>query len=205
MEYGERSCIRTCHVPSMNKTEHGRAMPPLPLPICLLGSNVEGRPNYCTVAWFTMIDDEPPTIGLVIGKHRRTKDGIIENRTFSVSIPNSGQAVPVDFCGLNSGREENKSEVFTSFYGSLGTAPMAEECPVTMECELVRIVEFEGTDLVVGRIAGLYADTEVYNGDHVNAERLDPLLYLSTAAAYHRLGERVAEAFKVGKEYRKRS
>jgi flavin reductase (DIM6/NTAB) family NADH-FMN oxidoreductase RutF len=29
----------------------------------MLGANVEGKPNYCTIAWFTMIDDEPPTIG----------------------------------------------------------------------------------------------------------------------------------------------
>jgi flavin reductase (DIM6/NTAB) family NADH-FMN oxidoreductase RutF len=150
-----------------------------------------------------MIDDEPPTIGLVIGKDRRTKDGIIENRTFSVSIPSAGQAIPVDFCGLSSGREVDKSEVFTSFYGRLGTAPMAQECPVTMECELLRIVEFEGTDLVVGRIVGLYAEREVYRGDRVNARDLDPLLYLSTAATYYRLGEQVGEAFKVGKEYRR--
>ena len=32
---------------------------PIALPICLWGP-MSGRPNYCTIAWFTMIDDEPP-------------------------------------------------------------------------------------------------------------------------------------------------
>lgn len=187
----------------MNKKTRGRTMPPLALPVCLLGSNVRGKPNYCTVAWFTMIDDEPPTIGLVIGKDRRTKDGILENQTFSVSLPSADMAVPVDYVGITSGRQEDKSSVFRSFYGKLGTAPMVEECPVAMECELKQIVELEGTDLVIGEIMEVYAEERAYHGNEPDPVVLDPLMYLSSAAAYHRLGERVADAFKVGKHYRK--
>lgn len=187
----------------MTKTSRGKVMPPIALPICLLGANVEGRPNYCTIAWFTMIDDEPPTIGLVTGKDRRTRDGITENGTFSVNLPSADMAVPVDYVGITSGRKEDKSGVFRSFYGKLGTAPMAEECPLTMECELKKVVEMEGTDLIIGEIIEVYADEQAYHGSEPDAIVLDPLMYLSSAAAYHRLGERVADAFKVGKSYRR--
>jgi flavin reductase (DIM6/NTAB) family NADH-FMN oxidoreductase RutF len=98
-------------------------MPPLALPICLVGANVDGKANFCTIAWFTMIDDEPPTIGLVMGKERRTKDGIMENKTFSVNVPGTELAVPVDYCGIRSGYKVDKSEVFRTFYGKLKTAP----------------------------------------------------------------------------------
>lgn len=178
-------------------------MPPIAMPICLLGASVDGRPNYCTIAWFTMIDDEPPTIGLFMGKDRRTKDGVIENRTFSVNLPSADMAVPVDYVGITSGRHEDKSEVFSSFYGKLRTAPMAAECPLTMECELKRIVELEGTDLIIGEIAEVYAEEGAYHGSEPDPAVLDPLVYLSSAAAYHRLGERVADAFKAGKAYRR--
>jgi flavin reductase (DIM6/NTAB) family NADH-FMN oxidoreductase RutF len=187
----------------MTKITRGKVMPPIAFPICLLGANVEGKPNYCTIAWFTMIDDEPPTIGLVTGKDRRTKDGIVENRTFSVSLPSADMAVPVDYVGITSGRKEDKSGVFRSFYGKLKTAPMAEECPVTMECELKRIVEMEGTDLMIGEIVEVYADGTAYHGSEPDAIVLDPLMYLSSGAAYHRLGGRVADAFKAGRAYRK--
>jgi flavin reductase (DIM6/NTAB) family NADH-FMN oxidoreductase RutF len=187
----------------MTKKTRGSVMPPLALPICLLGANVEGMPNYCTVAWFTMIDDEPPTIGLVTGKYRRTKDGIVENRTFSVSLPSADMAVPVDYVGITSGKDKDKSGVFRSFYGKLKTAPMVEECPLTMECELKRIVELEGTDLIIGEIVEVYSDERAYLGDEPDPIVLDPLMYLSSAAAYHRLGERVADAFKAGKNYRR--
>ncbi len=187
----------------MTKNPRGSRMPPLALPICLLGANVDGNPNYCTIAWFTMIDDEPPTIGLVTGKDRKTKDGIVENRTFSVSVPSADMAVPVDYVGITSGRKEDKSTVFRSFYGKLKTAPMVEECPVTMECELRRIVELEGTDLIIGEIVEVYVEESVYHGDEPDPLVLDPLMYLSSGAAYHRLGERVDDAFKAGKKYRR--
>jgi len=87
-------------------------MPSLTLPVCILGSNYEGKANFCTVAWFTMIDDEPPTIGLLLGKKRRTVDGIRQNRTFSVNLPSTKLAAKTDFVGLYSGYKEDKSEVF---------------------------------------------------------------------------------------------
>lgn len=187
----------------MTKIEMGKTMPPLPLPVCLLGSRTNGRPNFCTVAWFTMIDDEPPTIGLVIAKDRRTKDGVVENGTFSVNLPSTDQVVPVDYCGITSGHEADKSEVFTVFYGDLGTAPMVQDCPLTMECQLLRIVEFEGTDMVVGTISGLYADNDMMARGRPDIQAWDPLLYLSTAAAYYGLGRKVADAFSIGRGYKK--
>jgi flavin reductase (DIM6/NTAB) family NADH-FMN oxidoreductase RutF len=187
----------------MPKTAHGNRMPPLALPICLVGANVEGKANFCTIAWFTMIDDEPPTIGLVMGKQRRTKDGIMENKSFSVNVPGTELAVPVDFCGLNSGHQVDKSGVFRTFYGKLKTAPMVEDCPLTMECTLKRVVEFEGTDMVVGEVVEVYTDHGALRSDgRPDPTVLDPLLYLSSASAYHRLGDRIADAFQIGKSYR---
>lgn len=187
----------------MTKKELGMIMPPFALPVCIAGANIDGRPNYCTLAWFTMIDDIPPIIGLVMAKERRTKDGILENCTFSVNIPSTQMAAVTDYVGITSGHETDKSEVFESFYGKLGTAPMIEECPLTMECELLKTIEFETTDMVLGKIVGVYAEEGVFKENTPDAGRLDPLMYLSVGSTYHRLGEMVAEAFKVGKTYRR--
>jgi flavin reductase (DIM6/NTAB) family NADH-FMN oxidoreductase RutF len=188
----------------MPKTALGKKMPPLPLPICLVGANVGGKANFCTIAWFTMIDDEPPTIGLVMGKKRRTKDGIVENGSFSVNLPSTELAVPTDHCGISSGYDTDKSDVFRTFYGTLGSAPLIDDCPVAVECRLKQIMEFEGTDLVIGEVVEVYADNDVYSQGRPDPTKLDPLLYLSSAAAYHRLGDRVADAFKVGGSYKKK-
>jgi len=187
----------------MVKTAHGKRMPPLALPTCLVGANVQGKANFCTIAWFTMIDDEPPTIGLVMAKDRRTKEGIMENGTFSVNIPGTELTVPVDYCGTHSGRHTDKSEVFRTFYGTLRTAPMVDDCPLTMECLLKQVVKFEGTHMVVGEIVEVYAEEGVFTDGRPDPTVIDPLMYLSSAAAYHKLGDRIADAYHVGKTYRK--
>ncbi|WP_201798874.1 flavin reductase family protein [Methanomassiliicoccus luminyensis] len=188
---------------NMRKITLGKKMPPLAMPICLVGANVGGKPNFCTIAWFTMIDDEPPMIGLVMAKERRTKDGIMENRTFSVNLPSTAMAAATDHCGLVSGRDVDKSDVFKVFYGELGSAPLIEESPVSMECRLSNVVEFETTDLMVGEVVQVHVDASVVPGGKIDYAMLDPLLYAS-GSAYHSLGEKKADAFKVGRNYRKK-
>jgi len=188
----------------MSKVKLGPSAPKLVMPVVVMGANVGGRPNYCTVAWVTLIDDEPPVIGLTLGKGRRTMEGARENGTFTVNVPNRKAVAEVDHCGLVSGHKEDKSSVFTSFYGALGNAPMAEECPLNMECRLRQVVEFDATDLVVGDITEVYVDGECLEGGRPDLRKLDPLLYAMLGGPYLAVGEKVADAFKVGKGYRKR-
>lgn len=187
----------------MSKVTLGKKMPPLTFHICLVGANVGGRPNFCTVAWATVIDDEPPLIGLVLAKERKTKEGIVENKTFSVNLPDTAMAMAADHCGLVSGHDADKSDVFKVSYGELGTAPLIEESPVSAECRLSRIVEFGTTDLVVGEVVQLYADPRITAGGRVDFGRFDPLLYAS-GSAYYSLGEKKADAFRIGKDFRKK-
>lgn len=183
----------------MSKHTFGKKVPPLVLPVCLLGSVVEGRVNFCTVAWFTMIDDEPPTIGLVLGKERRTMDGILENRTFSVNIPNIKQAQPTDYCGIHSGHKVDKSELFQTFYGKLGSAPMIEDFPVNIECRLQEVIEFKGVDLVIGEIEDVLIDEACMDGTRPDHELIDPLLYAMPGGPYIGSGDFIAKAFSIGK------
>lgn len=182
----------------MSKVSLGRKVPRMVSPVVLMGSMVGGRPNFCTVAWATMIDDEPPMIGLILGKKRRTMDGVRETGVFSVNLPSSKMAVPTDFCGLVSGYDEDKSEVFTITPGPLG-APLIDECPLSMECRFKQVVEFEGTDLVVGEITDVQVSEDCMSGGKVDIEKIDPLLYAMPGGPYLSIGGMVAEAFKVGR------
>ena len=187
----------------MSKVKLGAMAPKMVLPVVVMGANVEGRPNYCTVAWVTMIDDDPPALGLVLGKGRRTMEGARENGTFSVNVPGTASAAAVDHCGLVSAHKHDKSDAFTAFYGILGTAPMAAECPMNVECRLRQVVEFEGTDLVIGDVVEVHVDEDCMVNGRPDTEKIDPLLYEMLGGPYRSLGVKVADAFKVGKGFRK--
>ena len=180
----------------------GKRVPPMGLPVAVVGSKVQGKVNFCTVAWVTMIDDEPPRMAVVMGKERRTKDGIVENGTFSINLPGAGAVTATDYCGLHSGYDVDKSTVFDPFFGKMLTAPMARECPVNIELSLNDILELEGTDMVIGEVEEVYVDREGLCEGCPDVEVLQLLMYLSPGGAYFVKGRTVAEAFKVGKEYR---
>jgi flavin reductase (DIM6/NTAB) family NADH-FMN oxidoreductase RutF len=185
----------------MEKVKIGKHAPPMALPVCLVGAMVNGRANFCTVAWFTILDDEPPTVAVVLGKDRFTKEGIEANGTFSLNIPNDTNAAAVDYCGLNSGNEVDKSNVFNVSFGTLGTAPLAGECPVSAECRLVKIIGFPGTDLVIGEVVQVHADRNLVRDGEVDLEGLRPLMYSFPGGPYRSIGPAVAEAFQVGRTF----
>ena len=78
--------------------------------------------------------------------------------TFSLNVPSAMQVVETDHCGLVSGALEDKSAVFTSFYGKLKTAPLAEECPVNIECRLFKSLDCGSHQLYIGEVVEIHAD-----------------------------------------------
>ena len=189
------------HITIMEKVEIGKHAPPMAMPVCLIGSMIKGKPNFCTVAWFTILDDDPPMVVVVLGKDRATKEGIDENGNFSVNIPSEFNVAAVDYCGIISGHGSDKSKVFKVSYGTLRTAPLADECPVNAECRLTKIIDFPGTDMVIGEVVQVHVDRSIVVDGKVDVEDLRPLLYSFPGGPYLSIGPAVAEAFKVGKTF----
>ncbi len=108
-----------------------------PMPVLLVGSNVNNKPNIMAAAWGGIANSEPPMISVAIRPRRYTMKGILENITFSVNIPSVDQIKEADYCGIVSGVKSDKVAAcnFKIFYGKLGNAPLIEQCPVNLECK----------------------------------------------------------------------
>jgi len=173
-----------------------------PQPAAIVGANVDGKPNYMTVAWCGIMQATPPLIYVSIRKERYTLPGIRENGAFSVNVPSADMVAETDYVGIRSGHKVDKSKVFRTFYGELEKAPMIEECPINMECRLVKEIDFEGTHIVfVGEIVQSYVEEGLLSGSYPDVKKVDPIIY-STDGKYWRLGETIGEAFSIGKGYR---
>jgi flavin reductase (DIM6/NTAB) family NADH-FMN oxidoreductase RutF len=184
----------------MTKIRTGRKLPPLCLPVALLGANVRGKPNFFTIAWFNMLQENPPLISASMGKTYHTGQGIKENKTFSLNIPSTHMANIVDYCGLHSASKVDKSHLFDVFYGKLKTAPMVNECAVNMECKLVDSKELETMDLIIGEIVQIYCEEKCLSDNKPDYEKIDPLLFFMPEGPYLRTGKVIAKAFDVGRD-----
>jgi flavin reductase (DIM6/NTAB) family NADH-FMN oxidoreductase RutF len=170
-----------------------------PMPVTLVGANVDGRPNYITIAHVGIMDFAHVCVSM--GKMHYTNGGIRENNTFSVNIPSADMVRETDYCGLVSGRKFDKGSVFETFYGRLETAPMIEKCPVNMECRLAMTVDMPNHDVFVGEIIEAYCEEElITGGETVDFSKADPILFAMYDKSYFKLGERFADAWSVGKD-----
>jgi flavin reductase (DIM6/NTAB) family NADH-FMN oxidoreductase RutF len=165
----------------------------------LVGANVRNKPNYMTAAWATVACMAPPMVCVAVNKARYTAQGLEENKTFSLNIPSTRQVVETDHCGLVSGSHEDKTGVFTSFYGKLKTAPMAAECPVSIECTLFKSVDCGSHQLHIGQIVEIYADKACVTDGKPDISRINPIIYAQSA--YFDVGKEVDKAFSAGKAY----
>jgi flavin reductase (DIM6/NTAB) family NADH-FMN oxidoreductase RutF len=172
------------------------------MPTVLVGANVKSKPNYMTAAWSTVACMAPPMVCVALNKERFTVKGIEENKTFSLNIPSVRQVVETDHCGLVSGAHEDKSKVFRSFYGKLKTAPLAEECPVNIECRLFKSVDCGSHRLYIGEVVEVHADTSCLTDGKPDIAKIKPIIY--SQAIYFGLGKEVDKAFSAGKKYKKK-
>lgn len=171
-----------------------------PMPAALVGTLVNNKPNFMTAAWCGIAAFKPPALTVGIQPVRYTLKGIQEHGTFSVNVPSADLVRKVDYCGIYSGTKKDKSQLFKTFYGSLESAPLIEECPVNLECTLKHSLDLGSHILVVGEIIETHVSKHCLTNGKADAEKIDPLIYITALQQYRRLGEFVAKAFDVGKE-----
>lgn len=184
----------------MEKVTIGKNVVPYPMPVTLVGANVRERANFLAVAWLSRVNNKPPLVGLALNKAHYTLEGIRENKTFSVNLPGADLVEKTDYCGIVSGREADKSSLFSIFYGELKTAPMIRECPLCVECKLFDIIELPANALVLGEIADAYAEEKYLTGGKLDIRKMNPILLTMPDSTYWGLGEAVAKAWNVGKK-----
>lgn len=171
-----------------------------PMPATLIGAMVDGKPNFITIAHVGIMDFG--TISLSMNRAHYTNAGIRKHEAFSINIPSRNTVEAADYCGIVSGHNADKSAIFRTFYGTLKTAPMIEECPVNMECRLVKTLDLAQHDIFIGEIVATYCDEECLTNGQLDFSKIQPLLFVMNDRGYWSLGERLASAWNIGRQFK---
>lgn len=174
-----------------------------PEPVVLIGANVNDKPNFMTVAWVSIGGGEPPMVSVAIRHIRYTLKGVRQNMTFSVNIPSTDMIKETDYCGLVSGAKTDKVRdcKFKVFYGKLSSAPLIEQCPINMECEVLHILDVGSHSLVVGKIAEVHISEDCLTDDKPDIRKIKPFAYIPRPVSkYCSIGEYIADTYSIGKE-----
>lgn len=178
-------------VDSMKQEFEGN--PLSPLPVALVGAMINGRPNYLVIGYISPFDFGR-YIFFSLYKKRYTRIGIHENGTFSVNIPSIDLVTETKLCGSKSGRDFDKASLFETFYGELKTAPMIRQCPINIECEVDKVLDYDLNEGIIGRVVKSYVDSRFLTDGKIDMRKVDPFVWATGGDPnYYRLGERVAE------------
>ena len=173
-----------------------------PMPVVLVGADVKKKPNFMPIAWVSIVEHKPPMISISAHQSHYTNKGIEENRSFSINTPNEDMIVPMDFCGLKSGSDSDKSSVFEVFYGELKNVPMIKESPLNLECEVVHSYDTKkGHTIFIGEIKHAYADEDILQNGIPEITKLNPIIFSMNDNNYWKVGKHLGRAWSIGKNF----
>ncbi len=187
------------------KKELGVLPAVFPMPVLMIASYDEnGVVDVMNAAWGTICGMDK--IALCIEGHQ-TDANIEKAKAFTVSLADAAHVKEADFFGIASGKtmpDKFARSGMTATKSAHVNAPIIEEFPVTMECELAEVIDTEHFHGVIGKIVNVTADERVLNeAGKVDISKLNAILFDQFGAGYYATGDQVAKAWNAGKEFMK--
>ena len=163
----------------------------------------DGKADACTLAFYMVSSHVPPcvTIGINATQKRKTLKDMLETNAFVLGFPCVHQVKEADYLGAESGYNTDKlaNIGFTTSPAKSVHAPIINELPLSLECEIVHTVTVGSHMQVTGEVKRIIADESVLNEKgRVALEKLQPIIYDEEEGIYLGLGGKVAEAFRTG-------
>ncbi|MBR1607536.1 MAG: flavin reductase family protein [Clostridia bacterium] len=172
-----------------------------PMPVLMVAAyDANEKVNVMNVAWGQICDEDK--IILFIGEGKKTWLNIKESKAFTVALADEAHMDVADFFGIASGNKMDDKFERTGYHAVKSDkvhAPVIEEFPLTMECELLEFLHSDHVDGIVGKIVNVKAEEAVLNEKgKVAPEKLHALIFDQFQSGYYVPGEKVGKAWNAG-------
>ena len=168
----------------------GTLIYPLPAVLVSCGASEEEY-NMITVAWTGTVCTNPPMCYISVRKERHSYDIIRRTGEFVINLTTEQMARATDWCGVHSGRNENKWEAtgLTPMANSHVSAPLIAESPLSICCKVRQIIELGSHDMFLADVVGIEADTRYIDPEtgKFSLDKAHPIVY--SHGEYYTLGE----------------
>lgn len=177
-----------------------------PMPVLMIAAYDEnGTVQVMNAAW-GMISGMDKTALCIDESHATTK-AIRKTEAFTVSIADRDHMDVADYYGIATGNKMPDKFVKSGYHAKKSehvNAPVIQEFPVAMECELAEIMETENLHAVVGTIMNVSVDEKVLSDNgKIDPMKLNALIFDQFQSGYYVVGEKVGQAWNAGKEIMK--
>ncbi len=167
-----------------------------PMPVLMIATyNEDGSVDVMNAAWGTMKERDEVILSLT--ESHKTVKNIKAKKAFTVSVADSKHVVEADYLGIASGNntpDKFEKTKLTAVKAENVDAPIINEFPICLECELIEVGDYG----VVGKVVNISVDESVMENGNVDIEKVSAIAFDPYTHGYYKVSERVGNAFKDG-------
>lgn len=164
--------------------------------------NDDDTVDVMTIAWAGMNASNLVEINIL--ENHQTTDNIKKRKAFTLAVATRELMVPCDYLGITSAAkvaDKFERSGLSATKSQYVDAPVINELPLAMECELVSIDKGPEEVRIVGRILNTLADESILGDDgKVDVSRIHAIVWDNFKAGYYAVGENVGQSFKEGRK-----
>ena len=185
------------------KKDLGKLPAIYPMPVLMIATYDEnGTVDVMNAAWGMICGMDK--IALCISESHKTTQNIRKLGAFTVSLADAAHVKEADYFGIASGnktKDKFERTGLTAVKSDKVNAPIIDEFPVTMECELAEIVATDHLYSVIGNIVNVKAEESVLDENgKINPAKINALIFDQFQSGYYVSGEKAGQAWSSGKE-----
>ena len=173
-----------------------------PEPVLMIAAYDEnGTPDIMNAAWGGISGGNQ--ISMCISPGHKTVKNILIKKAFTVSFATADTVIESDYVGIVSANDvpdKFAKAGFTAMKSEFVDAPLVDQYPVAIECEMVSYDE--DTHIMIGKIVNVCADESVLTDGAIDLAKVRPIVYDGMNHNYNVLGEIVGKAFEDGKKFK---
>lgn len=177
-----------------------------PQPVLVIGTyDEDGTPNAMNVGWGGLVGGA--YVELNISPGHKTTENIRRKRAFTMSFADRAHLVQADYVGLVSGYDTPDKIARAGLHpvkSEFVDAPLFEELPLTLECQVAELTDGPGGLRIVGQVVNMSADEAILGQDGlVDADKAQFLSFDRVRRVYRLLGGVVGQAYHDGEKLMK--
>ncbi len=172
----------------------------IPQPVWILATyDEDGTPDAMNAAWGGI--SEQNEISVCLTPSHKTVTNFLRSGAFTISMADADHIKACDYFGIVSGNvEKNKLEKsgLTVSSSDRVSAPVINELPVCVEC---KVIEYNKENCILrGEIVNVSVSEEALTDGKLDIKKARPVCFDPFNNGYHVIGEKVADAWNIGKE-----
>lgn len=171
-----------------------------PMPVLLISTfNEDGSVDVMNAAWGTTLEVDEVLLNL--SSSHKTVKNIKSRKGLVVHIADAKHVKEADYFGMvsaNNTKDKFVKSGMTFTKSEVVDAPIINELPIAIECEFERFNIVEEEYGVIAKVKRVSVDEELLKDGKVDIDALEAIAFDPFTNGYYKVGNRVADAFKVG-------